>query len=170
MDVRLPGDARSGHVQFGREVTKLVVVLGDRCTVEGIGLDNIGAGLQIGQVNVLDNIGPGQGKQIVVALEVLVVVFEPLPAVIGLHQAERLDHGAHRPVQHQNPLLKGLLESCVCRRVRRHRSCIQFGLAGGMSPVAPIKKRHILTDGLPRGWSISDSARTFMHMFARIPE
>ena len=48
--------------------------LGDGGAVEGVGLDDVGATLQVGGVDLLNHIGPRQHQQIVVALELIAVV------------------------------------------------------------------------------------------------
>src|SRR5690606_15337150 len=71
-------------VQFTSQCLQLVVCLGDRCRVEGVGLDDIRPGLQIGPVNVTDNTRLGQGQQVVVAPQVLGAVLEALAPEIRL--------------------------------------------------------------------------------------
>ena len=60
-----------------------VIGLGDRGRGEGVGLDDVGAGLEIAQVNVADGLGLRQRQQIVVALEILRPILEAALAEIA---------------------------------------------------------------------------------------
>ena len=55
-------------------------------------------------MDILDDIGPGERQQIVVAGQVLMPVGKPLTSEVRLGKFERLDHRAHSPVEHENPL------------------------------------------------------------------
>jgi hypothetical protein len=71
---------------------------------------------QVGLVDVADDVGPGQRKQFVVALDVFGEVLEAIaspigaaiafPAVLGFGQLEALDHGAHGPVENDDAVLQ----------------------------------------------------------------
>jgi hypothetical protein len=63
----------------------------------------------------------GERQQVVVALEVLTPVGEPLPAVVGLGQLVPLDHRAHRAVQDEDP---------GAQRLRERDSRVGTGAAG----------------------------------------
>ncbi|KAG1247985.1 hypothetical protein G6F65_019871 [Rhizopus arrhizus] len=97
--------------------------LADRSCVEGIGLDQVRTGFQVGRVDVGDDLRPGQQQQVVVALQVMafrhavvaagamgmvVATRETLATVIVLLQAVALDHRAHRTVDDQDPLAQGV--------------------------------------------------------------
>jgi hypothetical protein len=62
-------------------------------------------------VDLANDLRPGQGQQVVVALEVVRPGLEALAAVVGLAQAVALDHGAHGTVDHQDALGRDLVES-----------------------------------------------------------
>ena len=96
------GQPRRRPVQFRDQGFHAVVVHGNRSGIEGIGLDEVRAGLQIGGVNLADDRRLGQRQQIVVALEIAGPVAEPFAPVVGFLQAVALDHGAHRAVQDQD--------------------------------------------------------------------
>jgi hypothetical protein len=56
-------------------------------------------GGQVARVDVADHVRARQAQQLVVALHVLVKVFEALAPVLRLAELEALDHGAHGAVQ-----------------------------------------------------------------------
>ena len=91
--VHLIGDAR-----------KVVVGLRDRGRRKGVGGDDIGAGAEIAGVNILDRAGLGQDQEVVVASEVAMEIPEAVAAKCRLIVFERLDHGAHGTIEHQNAL------------------------------------------------------------------
>ena len=62
--------------------------------------------LQIGDVDVPDDLGLGQGKQIVVALQIRRPVRKTLAPIIFLPQPMGLDHGAHGTVEDNDTLLE----------------------------------------------------------------
>ena len=84
----------------------MVVGLGDGRGAEGVGLDEVGTGLQVLLVDFLDDVGSGEREQLVVALHVMGMVAEALAAVVVLAQLVLLDHGAHGTVQDQDAFLE----------------------------------------------------------------
>ena len=84
----------------------MVVGLGDGRGAEGVGLDEVGTGLQVLLVDFLDDVGPGEGEQFIVALHVVGMVAEALATVVVLAQLVLLDHGAHGTVQDQDAFLE----------------------------------------------------------------
>ena len=99
-----------GHVHLEGEVLHAVVGQRDALRIEGVGADDVGAGLQVGRVDGADRLRLGQHQQVVVALDQLAVIGEALAAVILLLQLQALDHGAHRTVDDEDALVGGLLE------------------------------------------------------------
>ena len=87
---------------------QLVVGLGAAGGVEGIGFDDIRTSVQIGTVNLADDIGLSQGQQIVVARQFMGMVIEAVAAKISIRQLFGLDHSSHGAVQQQNPLSERL--------------------------------------------------------------
>ena len=63
-------------------------------------------------------IGLGQRQQVVVALQVAWVVPEPVAAVPRLVEPVRLEHGAHRAIEHEDPLGKQTIEAGAPGRAR----------------------------------------------------
>jgi len=82
-------------------------------SVEGIRLDDIGAGCEILLVDVLDDLWLGQHEEIVVALHVARPIGEAGPAIVGFLELVTLDHGAHGAVDDEDALGGGLFESGV---------------------------------------------------------
>ncbi len=106
----LAGDARAGDVQLIGQRLHAVVGLGYAGGVEGVGLEDVGAGIQVGLLDRGDDLGLAQQQQVVVALDVARPVGEARATVVGLVQLVALDHGAHAAVEDQDAFLEGLLE------------------------------------------------------------
>ena len=99
---RLAGELRRGAVHFVHDRLEAVVGLRDRVGIEGVGLDDVGAGRQVVRVDVADDLRLGQHQQVVVALEIRRMVGEARTAVARLVQVVALDHGAHRAVDDED--------------------------------------------------------------------
>jgi hypothetical protein len=87
-------------------VLHVVVGHGDAGAAEGVGFGNVGAGLEVLAVNLLDDVGTGEREQVVVALQVVGEILEAFPAVVFLGEIVALNHRAHRPVEHQDAFFK----------------------------------------------------------------
>ena len=107
----LAGDGHRGRVDLPDEVGQAVFLLGDGGAVEGVRLDQVGAGLEVGAMDGLDRVGLGQDEQVVVALEVAGVVLQTLAPVVGLRELQPLEHGAHGPVEVDEALPEQRLEA-----------------------------------------------------------
>ena len=106
-------DSGRGEVDLAHAAFELVVGLRDPRRVEGIGLDDVGAGFQKLVVDLAHDFRPGEHQQVVVALQVVRVIVQPArrrTAIAFLAQLVGLDHGAHRPVQNEDTLLQEALE------------------------------------------------------------
>ena len=75
--------------------------------VEGVGFDDIGAGIEIGFVDTANDFRLREHEEIVVAFEVARPILEPLAAIIGFHELMALDHGPHRAIENKNPFAGG---------------------------------------------------------------
>src|SRR5262249_30488980 len=93
LDVELIGNARHA-----------VVGLGDARRGERVSGDDIGAGTEIREMNVADLRGLAEDEQVVVAAHLAVPGIEARAAIALLVEPERLDHGTHGAVEHQNAL------------------------------------------------------------------
>ncbi|CAJ1779925.1 hypothetical protein LMCDFJHI_02900 [Aeromonas salmonicida] len=132
-------------VDLGRKIFHLVIGHGDASGVEGVGFEDVGPGGTILIVDLANDPGPGQHQQVVVALDVGMPVGKPLTAIIRLAQLVALDHGAHGPVDDQDPFLEtGFQFLCYVRLYARlfvqHRSlllhpcnCVKVILAANKS-------------------------------------
>ena len=100
----LAGQASSDLVEFDHLVDGSVVALRHTIGRERVGLDDVGAGEEITQVDVAHRVGLGECQEFVVAGEIATVVAEELAAERLVGQPERLDLGAHRTVEHDNAL------------------------------------------------------------------
>ena len=99
------GLARQGGAGVVELVGQLVhVVIGQRhrVRVERVGLQDVGAGLQVLAVDALDDLRLRQVQQVVVALQRARPLPEPVAAVPVLVGAVALDRGAHRAVDHHD--------------------------------------------------------------------
>ena len=98
------GEAGAFEVQFVGDLRHRVIGLRDAGRGEGVGRDDVGAGAEIGEVDGAHRVGPAEIEQIVVAAHLAVPGIEARAAKALLVEAERLDHGAHGAVEHQNAL------------------------------------------------------------------
>ena len=103
---RLASEPRSGDIHLVRVVLHAVVGERDALGVEGVGLDDVGAGLEVGVVDLADEVRLGQHEQVVVALDVAGPVGEALAAELLLLELVALHHRAHRAVDDEQPLLE----------------------------------------------------------------
>jgi hypothetical protein len=87
-----------------------VVGLGDPRGAERVGLDQVGARGEIRVVDLADHVGAREHEDLVVAAQVARVVAEALAAEVGLAELARLDHRAHRAIDHEDPLGEDPLE------------------------------------------------------------
>ena len=97
-------------VEFGDDGFEIVVGLGDGLGVEGVGLDDVGAGLEEAAVDLGDDVGLGEDEEIAVALEVLVMRLEAFAAEIGLGELVLLQGGAHGAVDDDDAFLQESFE------------------------------------------------------------
>ena len=82
----------------------------DAVGVERVRLDDVGAGLQILAVDLLDRLGLRDAQQVVAALQVAAMRRIAAAAELRLAEGEHLDHRAHRAVEHQDPVQQDLLQ------------------------------------------------------------
>ena len=54
----------------------------------------------------LDDVGTGDGEDVVVPLEVVTVILETFSAEVLLRQGMALDHRPHRTIEQGNPVLE----------------------------------------------------------------
>ena len=107
---RQPG---RGVVQLVGHVLHAVVRQRHGVGGEGVGLDDVGARLEVGGVDRADDVGLREREQVVVPAELPRPVGEPLAPVLPLAQAVGLDHRAHGAVEHQDPLGQQRLEQAT---------------------------------------------------------
>ena len=95
-------DARTLDVDLIGQLAQTVLRLGHPRRVEGTGLDDVGAGLEVRAMDAGHRVRAGQHQQVVVALQVARMVRQTAAAVVGLGQLQLLDHRAHRAIQDQD--------------------------------------------------------------------
>jgi hypothetical protein len=83
-----------------------VVGLRNAGAVEGVGLDDVRARVQVLGVNVSHHVRPGEHQHIVVAPEIVPMRGKALAAKIRFSEAAALDHGAHGAVNYQDAFLQ----------------------------------------------------------------
>ena len=101
----LAGEAGGDLVEFDDLVDGVVVALRHPVGREGVGLDDVGAGEEVVEMDLAHGVGLGEREQLVVAAEVAAVIAEPVAAERFVGQPERLDLGAHGTVEHHDPLV-----------------------------------------------------------------
>ena len=104
------GDFRGLEVDLIHEALQGIVGLRDGVRVESVGLNDIAPNLEKGVVNLPDNFRLGEGKEIVVSLQIARVIPEPIPAKIRLFEIVALNHGARGAVQHHDSLFQNRSE------------------------------------------------------------
>ena len=92
-------------VDLRRQGFHLVIRHGDSCRVEGVGLNDIRARLEIGVMNGGDNLWLAEHQQVVVTFQIAGPVGEAVAAKVVFTQTIALDHGAHTAIQHQNAFI-----------------------------------------------------------------
>ena len=93
-------------IELVGDVLHAVVGLRNGGRGKRVGGNNIGAGAEIGEMDIADRIGPAEVEQIVVAAHLAIPGIEARTAVAFLVQLQRLDHGAHGTVEHKNALIQ----------------------------------------------------------------
>ncbi len=81
---------------------ELVIRHGNRGGVERVGLDNIGAGVEILNMNIGDQVGTCQAQHVVAAFKITGVIRELSPAERFFVELVRLNHRTHRAVEDGN--------------------------------------------------------------------
>jgi hypothetical protein len=107
----LPRQAGALEVHVVDGVLEAVVGLTDARRREGVRGRDVGAGREVRAVDVEDEVGPRQVEQVGVAADVAGMVAEALAAVVGLVQAEPLEHRPPGAVENDDPLRQQLLET-----------------------------------------------------------
>ncbi len=98
------GELGALDIELMGNIRHAVVGLGDARRGEGVGGDDIGARAEIREVNVADLGRLAEDEQIVVAAHLAVPGIEARAPIAFLVEPERLDHGAHGAVEHQDTL------------------------------------------------------------------
>ena len=118
-----PRDARALDVHLADGVLEPVVGLPDRGRRERVRRRHVGAGLEVGAMDRLDELGAGEVQQVGIALDVGRVVGEALAAPLLLGQPAALQQHPPGAVEHDDPLVE---PGPQLFDPRRHcRSCAQ---------------------------------------------
>ena len=104
---RLVGELGRAPVDLERPLAEVELAERDRRAAEAVGLERIGTGLEIAQVDLPDQIGAAQVQDLGAVL---------LIPEVGLdREIATLDLGPHGPIDQKDPALEGL-EKCGCHR------------------------------------------------------
>ncbi len=113
----VPSQARGRDVEIADGLgVEAVVGLGDTGRGERVRAQDVRAGVEVGGVDRGDGRRLGQAQQVAVAAQVARVVAEPLAAEVGLGELVGLEHRAHRPVEHEDPLAQEVRQEREPRR------------------------------------------------------
>ena len=105
------------------------LALGDAGGAEGVGLDDVRAGLEEAAMDVADHRRLGQREEIAVVQQVLLRVLEALAADVGFGHPVGADGRPHRAVDDGDAVLEDLLERMRRSSVGGHRHA--FGCVDG---------------------------------------
>ena len=118
---RLARDARRRGVHLADVRLEAVVGHRDRLRAEGAGLEDVGARVEVGAVDLGDDVGTREREDVGAPLQLARVVREARAAVGGLVQPVGLDHRPHPAVQDDDPLGERRREGDRERRGPPHR-------------------------------------------------
>ncbi len=107
---RFAGESGRGVIQLVHHTLQAVVGLRRGVRVEGVGLDDVGAGLEVLGVDLANHLRTRQREEVVVAPQFARGVEEALAAEIRLREPVALDGRAHRAVQYEDAALEENLE------------------------------------------------------------
>jgi hypothetical protein len=99
---RLAGDLGGLAVDLERVLPEAPLVELDPRALEGVGLDDLGAGVDHRRVQLLDDVGPVEDERLVAAALKLVVVLE--------REVELLERRTHAAVEDDDALARGCHE------------------------------------------------------------
>jgi hypothetical protein len=94
---------RALEVELVGERLEPVVGLRDGGGAERVGLDDVGAGLEVLAMNRADDVRPREHEHVAVALQLARVRAQPRAVEVGLGEAAALDHRPHRAVEEEDP-------------------------------------------------------------------
>ena len=92
------------EIELVRDSSHAVIGLRDTRRGEGVSRDDIGAGTEVSEMNLTNLRGLAENEEIVVAAHLAVPRIEARAAIALLVEPERLDHGAHGAVEHEDAL------------------------------------------------------------------
>src|SRR5262249_10343563 len=95
-------DAGGGEVELVGAVFEVVVGEGHARAAAGVGLDDVGAGFEVGAMDAGDDVGAGGVEDFGAILA---------PEVVGLDgQRNLVNHGSHGPIENEDTLLQDVGE------------------------------------------------------------
>ncbi len=106
---RVARKARGGLVELACKALHAVVGERDRSGVEGIGLEDVRAGLEVLPVDIAHQRGLRERQEVVVAAQLARPVAKAAAPIVLFRKARALDHGAHRAVEQQDASCENFL-------------------------------------------------------------
>ena len=112
------GDPGPGLAEFGDLLTDAVLPQRRQVRPERVGLDAVGAGCQIGAVNLGDHVRSRPVQDLIAAL---------VPLEVIQIEVETLEHGPHRPIRNEDAV-EQLIADCSRHAGKSSRSLRNCGL------------------------------------------
>ncbi len=109
------GQSRRGQIEFVAQLFHAIVGHRHTLCVKGVGFSDVGACLEIGSVNVLNDDRLGKAEQLIIALQIAVPISKTHTSIIGFAQFMLLNLRAHGTIQNQNTLFCRSRYWMVCR-------------------------------------------------------
>ena len=142
-EIRLGAGEPGGlAVDLGGELSELVLGQRDRGRVERVRLDDVGAGGEVRPVDLAHRVGLREAQEVVQALQVDLPVGEALAAVVGVIEAQFLDLGAHRPVEHDDALGEQARQRIGAMPRHRRTDQLRLSLPTRLRSTHPIRAWH----------------------------
>ena len=137
----LPGEPRALDVHVVDGLLEAVIGLADRGGREGVRRRDVGARVEVRAMGLGDDLRPRQVEQVGIALDLAVVVTEPLAAEVLLAEAASLEQHAPGAVEHDDALVEqrpqsrlGLRHQRLPCRPERSGAAAPTGSLGVFSP------------------------------------
>ncbi len=93
-----------GQIQLAHPIGELEIGHRHAGGAERVGLDDVGPGLQILPMDLVDRLGLGECQDVNEILQVFRVMRQRSATEVGLVEFQRVNHRAHRTVEHQDAL------------------------------------------------------------------
>ena len=133
---QLTGQTGRRHVDLTHIIGHAIIGHRDGVRVKRVCGENIGSRIKILAMNLADHLRAGHAQQVVVALQGLRKLGEPLTTIIRLRQVITLDHGPHTTIQNQDALAQESRETLSI-----HKYLLSY-LSSINTQITPIGPNH----------------------------